>query len=255
MREIKMRYLCWLLFGLMSFQPLFAQEHSAASSHSAVVAEQGPFSAEDIWDDLMAGNRRYVSGKPMVREFVQTRHGLVNGQHPKVIVISCSDSRVSPELLFDKSLGDLFVIRTAGNIADPIALGSIEYAVDHLNSPLLVVLGHEKCGAVTAACSGEKMPTPGLQAIVDKIGPAVSQAKTYAKPGDLVAQAILENVHQSAKDILAESTIVRSALKEGKLSIIEAVYRLDSGEVVRLGKLSVLAPAYKLDIGDIVRVR
>src|SRR5262249_27367728 len=161
------------------------------------------------------------------------------GQHPKVVVLTCSDSRLSPELLFDKSIGDLFVIRSAGNIADSVGLGSIEYAVDHLGSSVLVVLGHEKCGAVTAACSGDTMPTPNLQAIVDKIEPAVTQAKSYAKPETLINDAILENVHQSAKDVLSNSSVLRHALKDGKLTIIEAVYRLESGEVVRLGKLSV----------------
>ena len=107
----------------------------------------------------------------------------------------CSDSRVSPELVFDQSLGDLVVIRTAGNVADPVGLGSIEYAVDHLHSTVLVVLGHQKCGAVAAACSGDKMPSRNLEAIVDKINPAVTQAKTYAKPDDLLEAAVKENVH------------------------------------------------------------
>jgi carbonic anhydrase len=182
----------------------------------------------------MAGNQRFIAGKPEARELVPLRHSLAGGQHPKVVVLACSDSRVSPELLFDKSLGDLFVVRSAGNIADPIGVGSIEYAVEHLGSSMLVVLGHEKCGAVSAACSGEKMPSSNLQAIVDKIAPAVTQAKSHANQSDLVSQAILNNVHQSAKDVLTSSEILRHAVKEGKLSVVEAIYKLDSGEVVRL---------------------
>lgn len=189
---------------------------------------------EKIWADLMDGNRGFVSGRTNPRELVQLRHTLAQGQHPKVIVLACSDSRVAPELLFDMTLGDLFVIRAAGNIADPIELGSMEYAVEHLGSTLLVVLGHEKCGAVTAACSGEKMPTPNLQAIVDKIDPAVTQARTYTKADGLLDAAILENVHQSARDVLANSEALRHAFEQGKLSVIEAVYKLDAGEVVRL---------------------
>jgi carbonic anhydrase len=165
---------------------------------------------------------------------VPLRRKLASGQSPNVIILSCSDSRTSPEVIFDQSLGDLFVVRTAGNIADPVALGSIEYAVDHIHSPLLVVLGHTKCGAVTAACSGEKMPSPNLDAIVQKINPAVAQAKTYAKPSDLIESAIKDNVHQSAKDVLANSEIVREAVKSGKLKVVEAEYQLDTGEVVRL---------------------
>ena len=99
---------------------------------------------------------------------------------------------------------------------------------------MLVVLGHQKCGAVNAACSGDKMPSPNLDAIVERINPAVTQAKSYAKADDLIESAIKENVHQSAKDVLANSQIIRDAVKAGKLSVIEAEYVLDSGQVVRL---------------------
>jgi carbonic anhydrase len=220
-----------------------------------IAAPKEPVTAEEIWSDLMAGNKRFVVGKSNSREVVHLRHTLAIAQHPKVVVLTCSDSRLSPELLFDKNLGDLFVIRSAGNIADPVGLGSIEYAVEHLGSSVLVVLGHEKCGAVTAACSGDKMPSPNLQAIVDKIEPAVVMAKVYSKADGLVGAAVEENVHQSARDVLGNSEILRHAMKEGKLTIVEAVYKLDSGEIVRLGKLSLVAPVYKLDIGDVVRVQ
>ena len=106
--------------------------------------------------------------------------------------------------------------------------------MDHLHSTLLVVLGHQKCGAVAAACSGDKMTSRNLEAIVDKINPAVTQAKTYSKPDDLIESAIKENIHQSAKDVLANSEILRDAVKAGKLTVIEAEYQLDSGAVVRL---------------------
>ena len=191
-------------------------------------------SADAVWADLMAGNKRFVAGKPRPYELVALRRKLASGQSPNVIILSCSDSRTSPEILFDQNLGDLFVVRTAGNVADPVALGSIEYAVDHIHSPLLVVLGRTKCGAVTAACSGEKMPSANLDAIVKKISPAVTQAKTSAKPDDLIESAIKDNVHQSAKDVLANSAIVSDAVKSGKLKVVEAEYQLDTGEVVRL---------------------
>ncbi len=207
------------------------QTVSAPAQHGAHAAAP---SAGQVWADLMAGNKRFVAGKTRAYPVVSLRHKLAAGQQPHVIVLSCSDSRVAPELVFDQSLGDLFVVRTAGNVADPVGLGSIEYAVDHIHSPLLVVLGHQKCGAVTAACSAEKMPSPNLEAIVDKISPAVTQAKSYAKPDDLIESAIKENVHQSAKDLLANSAIVGDAVKAGKLTVIEAEYQLESGEVVRL---------------------
>ena len=182
----------------------------------------------------MAGNKRFVAGKPRARALVPLRRKLASGQSPHVIVLACSDSRVAPEIVFDQSLGDLFVIRTAGNVADPVALGSMEYAVEHLHSTVLVVLGHQACGAVQAACSGEKMPSKNLDAIVEKIDSAVSLAKTYAKADGLVEAAIVENVHQSAKDVLANSEILREAVKAGKLRVIEAEYMFDTGQVVRL---------------------
>jgi carbonic anhydrase len=212
--------------------------HEARGNSTLVAAVgQTPIernSTEKLWAELMEGNRRFVSGKTNRPDLVLLRHALAKGQHPNVIVLACADSRVAPELLFDQTLGDLFVVRAAGNVADPIELGSIEYAVEHLGSTLLVVLGHEKCGAVTAACSGAKMPTSNLQAIVDKIDPAVSHAKHYANPDGLLDAAILENVHQSAREVIANSEALRHAHEDGKLAIIEAVYRLDAGEVVRL---------------------
>jgi carbonic anhydrase len=110
--------------------------------------------------------------------------------------------------------------------------------VDHLHSSLLVVLGHQKCGAVNAACSGEKMPSPNLQAIVDKIEPAVAQARSHAKGDQVVEAATKENVQQSAKDVLANSAILSEAVHSGKLHVVEAEYSFDSGKVVRLDSSS-----------------
>jgi carbonic anhydrase len=211
-----------------------AQQSDAAQHSTHAAASQATPSADKVWADLMDGNKRFVSGKTRAHDVVALRRKLAAKQSPNVIILSCSDSRVSPELTFDQSVGDLFVVRTAGNIADPVALGSIEYAVEHIHSPLLVVMGHQKCGAVSAACSGEKMPSSNLDAIMNKIGPAVTQAKTYAKGDDLLESAIKENVHQSAKDVLANSEIIRDAVKSGELSVVEAEYQLDTGEVVRL---------------------
>jgi len=144
------------------------QQHNTdakpASTHHMNTTQPVP-SPQEIWADLVQGNQRFVAGTPKTRGLVSLRNSLAESQHPKVVVLTCSDSRVSPEVLFDQSLGDLFVVRSAGNIADAIGVGSIEYAVEHLGSSVLVVLGHTRCGAVTAACSKEKMPTPNLQAI------------------------------------------------------------------------------------------
>jgi carbonic anhydrase len=231
------RLLLYLLLVSQLLGAGFAQPQATAPAQQHAVAAQAP-SAESIWADLMEGNQRFVSGKTKTVELASLRQSLTKGQAPKVVVLACSDSRVSPEILFDKSLGDLFVVRSAGNIADAIGVGSIEYAVEHLGSSVLVVLGHESCGAVTAACSGDKMPTTNLQAIVDKISPAVTRAKTHAKADELVEAAILENVHQSATDVVASSEELQHFLHDGKLTVFEAVYELGSGKVVQLGKLS-----------------
>jgi carbonic anhydrase len=228
------RILCLSLMLSFAGHRLAQSPSAVTAQHSTHAPGQAAPSAAEVWDSLMAGNRRFVAGKPQTRDLVSLRHKLASGQSPKAIVLSCSDSRVGPELIFDQSLGDVFVVRTAGNVADAVALGSIEYAVEHFHSPLLVVLGHQKCGAVNAACSGEKMPSHNLDAIVEKINPAVARAKSYAAADDLVESAIKENVHQSAADLLANSEIIRDAVKSGKLTVIEAEYELDSGQVVRL---------------------
>jgi carbonic anhydrase len=226
--------LAYLAILLAFMSPGMAQQPSAPHAAHAHAPATPTLSPDAIWASLMAGNHRFVAGKPQSHALLALRKKLASGQQPHTIVLACSDSRVSPELVFDQSLGDLFVVRSAGNIAGPVGLGSIEYAVDHLHSTVLVVLGHQKCGAVAAACSGDQMPSRNLEAIVDKISPAVTQAKTYAKPDDLIEAAVKENVHQSAKDVLANSEILRDAVKTGKLTVIEAEYLLDSGAVVRL---------------------
>jgi carbonic anhydrase len=214
-------------------QPAAPEPPAAHHGHAAQPAQ----SPDKIWSDLMDGNS-FVAGKLKPRTVVSVRESLTKSQHPKAIVLSCSDSRVPPELVFDQTLGDLFVVRAAGNIAGPLGLASMEYAFDHLGSTVLVVLGHTKCGAVTAACSGEKMPTANLQAMVDQIEPAVQKVKGSATGDALIEAAIKENVHQSAMDVLAHSEVLRHAKEQGKLTVIEAEYQLDTGVVVRLDKIA-----------------
>jgi carbonic anhydrase len=131
-------------------------------------------------------------------------------------------------------LGELFVVRTAGNSADALAIGSLEYAVEHLGTKVLIVMGHQSCGAVAAACSGEKMPTENLQAVVAPIAPACSKAGATLKGTALIDAAIHDNVHNSAQKLLSKSPVLQHAVHEGQLTIFEAYYRLDTGEAVRL---------------------
>ncbi len=178
----------------------------------------------DGLDHLMEGNKRYVEGKLAPKDVKAARIETQNGQKPFVTVVSCSDSRVVPEFIFDANIGEIFVIRTAGNIVDTITLGSIEYGVEHLHTPLLVILGHEKCGAVTAACKGGICP-PNIQAIVDKL-----EMPVHLGEGD-VEKAIVHNALAVAQEIRKRSEIIRAHEKEGKLKIVPMKYFFSTGKV------------------------
>ena len=203
------------------------------SDPAAEAGRQGAISTaqEQVWEDLLAGNKRFVVGRPARREYLKLRTQLASRQAPKVVILGCSDSRVSPELIFDKNLGDLFVVRSAGNIADAICRGSIEFALLHLGAIVLVILGHTGCGAVQAACSGEEMPSPNLRAIVEHIGPAAFIKRDGKTASRLCVEA---NVGRSAAQIVANSAIVAERMKEGTLLIVPAIYNMRSGAVVRL---------------------
>ena len=204
----------------------------AAIRANAVAAPgQTERAPEGAWDELMAGNRRFAADHSRVHPYSSERVQLANEQHPRVIVLGCADSRVSPELVFDQSLGDVFVVRTAGNIVDPIALGSIEYAVGHLHSELLVVLGHTSCGAVQAAVAGDEMPSTSLQAIVDRIRPTVLRLSSCFEGEELVQRSVTANAQQSAADILSNSALLRAAVTRGELKVMSAVYDLHDGLV------------------------
>jgi carbonic anhydrase len=185
-----------------------------------------------IWNDLASGNRRFVAGNAEPRNVVARRKELAKTQNPRVAVLSCADSRVPPELVFDEGLGDLFVVRSAGESADPLAVGSLEYAVEHLGTVLIVVMGHQSCGAVKAACSGEKAGSPNLEAVVTPI--AASCTKVDKSKPDTLDLAIRDHVHSVAQDLLAKSVILKKAVDQGKLKIVEAYYSLDTGEVTKL---------------------
>ena len=190
--------------------------------------------ADEIWAKLAQGNKRFMAGKHTTVNYAAARKALVKGQQPEVIILGCADSRVPPEFVFDKNLGEIFVVRDAGNIPDKVSLGSIEYAVEHLHAKALLILGHESCGAVAAAVSGEKMPTTNLSAIVDSISPAFEGSKTciIGEPSNLSCVEL--NVKQSSDDVISRSPILKKAVKEGQLAVIRAVYKLQTGEVVRL---------------------
>lgn len=201
---------------------------------STVPQQSSKVTAGKIWNDLASGNRRFVTGKIAPHDFLAQRRAVVKSQHPQVAVLSCSDSRVPPELVFDAGLGDLFVVRSAGEDDDPLSIGSLEYAVVHLGSRVIVVMGHQSCGAVTAACSAGKSESVNLDAVVTPI--TASCAKMDPKRPETLDLAVRDHIHRVAQELLVKSEILRKVTDEGKLSIVEAYYSLDTGEVSTLPK-------------------
>ncbi len=187
---------------------------------------------QDSLNRLLEGNRRFVSGELSKKDIGDAkRQELTKGQSPFATVISCSDSRVAPELIFDQGLGDIFIVRDAGNVVDPVTMGSIEYGVEHLHTPLLVILGHEKCGAVTAALEAKGKPEGNIGVILKKIMPAVRKAKKAGKGKDETLNlAIQENVKDTYRDVM-KSKIVSELVHEGKLKVVAAEYYLGTGKV------------------------
>ena len=178
---------------------------------------------------LCEGNKRFVAAAAThPDETVARRNELVSGQHPFAVVLTCADSRVSPEILFDQGLGDLFVIRNAGNLLDDHVIASIEYAVEHLHTTLVVVLGHTKCGAVTAAAAGGEMPGH-LHSIAESLAPAVAQARKTG--GDVVESAVSINATEEAKTLATKVEILAEAVKEGKVKVVAARYDIATGRV------------------------
>lgn len=185
---------------------------------------------------LKTGNADFVANKHNHPDTgPKRRHALIEHQAPFCCVLSCSDSRVPPELLFNRGLGEMFTIRVAGNVYDPVALGSIEYAIAIVKVPLLVILGHENCGAVSAAVSAVQKGTiyPGsIGDVVDPIIPAVLAVQN--KSGELLDNAIAENARRVATRLSASDPLIADPVKAGKLKVVSAVASLETGVVTFL---------------------
>lgn len=179
---------------------------------------------------LKDGNQRFVSGQlKHPNQSPQRRTDIAQKQAPFASILSCSDSRVPPELVFDQGLGDLFVVRTAGNVADPIAIGSLEYSTAVLNSPLIVVLGHERCGAVDATLKGQ--PVPGdIQKVVDAVKPALA-ADSCKKSAQVLDCSIHANVDYIVRQLSTTGAVLPDLIKQGKLKIVGGVVDLDTGKI------------------------
>lgn len=212
---------------------------AAVFSFSSVsfASDAGPgVSPQEALQKLMEGNQHFIASQMTNQKLsdAAARQSLVKGQKPYAVILCCSDSRVPPEIIFDKGLGEIFVVRVAGNVPDPIILGSIEYAVEHLGSSLIMVLGHQKCGAVTAAVEAKGKGEGNIGAILKEIAPAVKQAEKEAKGKDktaLVETAIDDNIRLVSKDLLKRSKIISHMVSEKKVKIVEAKYDLEDGNV------------------------
>ncbi|MBW8862316.1 MAG: carbonic anhydrase, partial [Acidobacteria bacterium] len=182
--------------------------------------------------ELREGNEHHAAKRYQhPHQSAARQRELASGQHPHAIILTCADSRVAPEIILDQGLGDLFDVRVAGNVAGDAELASIEYAALHLHTPVLVVMGHQKCGAVMAAAeSGEA--EGHLPFLIAMIRPAVEKAS--GQPGDLIENAVRINVENVVAQIRRSRPVLSEAVERGELTVVGAVYSLDTGKVAWL---------------------
>lgn len=239
MSKIKLRRPIAFVASFAGFAAIFGLI-ALANSGTAEVAPTP--SAEFVTSDqalarLEQGNRRCVEGESTHgHDLAKWRERFLDNQKPFATVLGCSDSRVSPELLFDQGFGELFVIRVAGNIVDADVVGSIQYAVKHLDNKLIVVLGHQNCGAVTAALSPPDQTTgepPELGKLLDRIRPAIASLDRHQEREQLIAASVEANVRASVKQLRRVRSIA-AAMKAKNVKVIGAVYHIDSGKITFL---------------------
>lgn len=207
---------------------------------TALASSTGPgVTAGEALNKLMEGNKRYIENQMTGVKTcdLNARKKLSTGQAPYAIILSCSDSRVPPELLFDEGLGEIFVVRVAGNVVDPIVLGSVEYAAEHLGTPLVMVLGHERCGAVKATVDSKGKAEGNIGRIVKAIAPALKTAKADKKDKAAFVEAVVdENIKIVKGNLTKQSKVLAHLVKEGKLKVVTAKYDLDDGTVTMMDK-------------------
>jgi len=215
-------------FGLVATTRESLWEIKLAQAEASSDPPPSSLSPDAALQKLMAGNQRFVQYQPQYPNQSAARlQAVAQAQHPFATILSCADSRVPPEILFDQGIGDVFDVRIAGNIATPGAIGSIEYAVALLGTPLLMVLGHERCGAVTAAVKNESLPGD-MSTFVKAILPAVKRGKT--QPGDAVENTVVANISYQMEE-LQRSPLIMQRLQSGTLKLVGGRYDLDTGKV------------------------
>jgi carbonic anhydrase len=209
--------------------------YALAAPAKAPPKPENVLSPDDALARLMSGNARYVEGISRRHDFKHEREALSAGQNPFAAVLSCADSRIAPEYCFDTARGDLFVCRVAGNFASDDIVASLEYAVQVLNTPLILVLGHESCGAIAATIKSiqDNTTLPGhLPALVAALTPAVNAVR--AAPGDLLANATARNVALNVEKLKTAAPILKSFVDDGKIHVVGGIYELRSGHVTLL---------------------
>lgn len=207
------------------------KRYYAFLSLAALMLAQSPLAAKELdpLERLQQGNKRYVNSTTACHEdWTAKRAALVAKQKPFAVIVACSDSRVPPEIVFDQSLGDLFIVRVAGNVVDDFAIGSIEYGVSVLGAELILVLGHANCGAVDAALKGMKFDNH-IQEVIDDIQPAVKAIKS--KKGNALELAIIQNVRNVEETLKTSKPVLAKMVAQGKLKIEGGYYHLDTGQV------------------------
>lgn len=222
-----MRKVMFIIFAFVCAKAGFLSADCSCSSHSP----------SHMWKALHKGNQKFVDSPIYARQ----REPLVHGQNPHTIILSCSDSRVPPEIIFSQKLGEMFVVRTAGQVTDDVVIDTIEYAVGHFDSTLLVVMGHADCGAVKGALNrliendGKIDKKRGhLNAVLIPIERAILKSKMDIYAPDALKKAIRVNIRYVARQLIKRSKTISEAIKSGRITLVGAEYHLDSGEAKKL---------------------
>ncbi|NVC24622.1 carbonic anhydrase [Kocuria salina] len=194
--------------------------------------DTSPRTPAAAWQRLREGNARFVAGESMhPNQDASRRQSVAGGQNPFAVIFGCSDSRLAAEIIFDLGLGDAFVVRTAGQVIDDAVLGSIEYSVANLGTPLIMVLGHDSCGAVTAAHSvagSGQMPRGFQRDLIERIMPSVLETQRLGHQD--VNAAVVEHTKQTASRLMEQSRVIADAVSNGDVAVVGVFYHLEDGE-------------------------
>lgn len=230
-----MKKLIITLLLMVSFTAAFAETLPSNAEYPILTQPmQEKLTPNGVLQNLVAGNERFVSGDLKPKDYIKRAQKTASGQYPAAVVLSCIDSRVPPEVVFDQNIGNIFVTRVAANVLSNEVLGGLEFATKVAGAKVIVVLGHDACGAVKGACQNVELGH--LTGLLDKVQPAIQQAqKTLGKKDcnseKFIDTAAADNVRLVVQQIQQRSPIIRQLVKEGKVKIVGAMYDLNTGKV------------------------